>query len=81
MSTEQNEPITLLLGAEGCSELNDRDWIRPATDEEIERALNGSKSPDMIDGVNRHYWWMTITGDAPVWARESAIRSIRKVRL
>lgn len=73
---------TLLLGAEGCSELADEPWLRDATDDEIEAVLEANeKHPGLIDFIGRPYWWKTVTEEAPEWALEAARTHLRMVRL
>jgi len=76
---------TLLLGAEGCSEMRDVEWLRDATDEEAlafwkKVREDGMTHTTTIDGMNRPYWVMTLTDEAPedvVRANEGVYRAVR----
>ena len=78
---------TLLLGAEGCSEVQGQPWIAEATDEERKAfeerlAERGFKLANVtIDGNGRPYWVMTIHEGAPEPVKEWAKRIDRAVRI
>ncbi len=78
-------PITLLIGAEGVSEMTSCAWLREATPEEVAtlRDLCGAERfRDLsVDGIGRPYFPMTVLEDAPAWAKEKAARSLRVKRL
>jgi hypothetical protein len=85
---DQRQPVTLLLGAEGCSELENQPWIREATAEEeraFELYLREQKGLALnectIDHNGRPYWVMTLLPDAPVEYLDLATRKLRTVRL
>jgi hypothetical protein len=72
--------VTILLGAEGCSEAANAPWLREATKAEIEvfnadlkeSMGGGNLGPITVDGTGRPYWHMTVLGEvAPeaVWIR------------
>jgi hypothetical protein len=87
MGTPLTTTATLLLGAEGCSELGmetpeQPSWIRAATTEELERVFTSKELLALaIDHNMRPYYPVTVTDDAPqdVWA--TAVSMKRVVRL
>jgi len=81
-STETRPNVTLLLGAEGCSEQKDEPWLREATVAEVELTTDGMEDvPAMTDGTGRPYFWMTVDGSAPDWAYTAAAQNLRMKRL
>ena len=78
---------TLLLGAEGCAEAENVDWLREATDEEAlafwkEAREQGYTSKAItVDKVGRPYWLMTITDEAPAGVLEANQATVRTLRL
>jgi hypothetical protein len=77
--------ITLLLGAEGCSELEQAgtSWCRDATSEEIESLHDFDEGVKelLVDGMGRPYFYKTITDDAPNAVLEKYRDTLRTVRL
>lgn len=86
--------VTLLLGAEGCTELGSQPWLRAATEAEAEALKAERASPDktreendrawdalFLDLIGRPYWLVTVGRDAPeeIWLRASS--HLRLVRL
>jgi len=92
MPEKKNE--TLLLGAEGVSETEGKDWIRDATADEIEDLKNAiadaSRTIDRLDdayksalsdGTGRPYFPMTVLANAPPSVLARAHHTLRTVRL
>lgn len=81
--------ITLLLGAEGCSETEDQDWIREATPKEAQTFGEefAAKNPltDLrdiwIDRTGRPYFLMVILEHAPEEIKKQASLVLRTLRL
>jgi hypothetical protein len=73
--------VTILLGAEGCSEAAEAKipWLREATPEEIE-GLGDCRNLD-LDKTGRPYFFMTITDDAPEEVLSKFKNTLRTVRL
>lgn len=77
---------TLLLGAEGCAETENVDWVREASDREAvdfwaevrEQGLTGIAT---VDKIGRPYWLMTVTEEAPKEVLEAIKDTYRAVRL
>lgn len=81
-------PVTLLLGAEDCSEMQDELWLRAATKNEVNAVLEGMDEKRRkqvramdLDGIGRPYHWMTVLPTAPDWAWRAGASNIRVVRL
>jgi len=85
---------TCFLGAEGCSEAEGLDWVRPATEEEVDALLNsrlgkeeGSREKKALhdalslDRTGRPYWPMTFLEEAPEEAKTRAQTFSRMVHL
>ena len=77
--------VTLLLGAEGCSELQEEPWLREATQEERD-AFEVEVGRDFMrgasrDGTGRPYFLMTVLDSAPADILEAANSKTRAVRL
>lgn len=71
---------TLMLGAEGCAEVQSEPWIRQATPDEVaafkaHHKLDEKRISELaVDGIGRPYWFMTLTDEAPEWAKEACER-------
>ena len=88
MNDEQKPIVTLLVGAEGASEIADEPWQRRATEEErlifiAERCRGDDQlfKNSMIDGTGRPYWLLTIFDNAPAEVQAKAKRYARCVRV
>ena len=77
--------IILLVGAEGCAELERVDWAREATQEEAEvlkMRLGLEKYKSLcVDHHDRPYWPMVISEDAPEVKKARAQQYDRVLRL
>lgn len=83
--------LTLLLGAEGCSEMQNEPWLRDATAEEQERFIaeklarhfkpGDSFNDFLCDGIGGPYWLKTVTEEAPEKFKALAARCVRVVRI
>lgn len=78
----EREKQVILLSAEESSELEQQgyDWIRDATNEEAQKALEANPGVSSTDGIGRPYFWTVIEPHAPdyVWKRASeCIRIMR----
>jgi len=73
--------VTLLVGAEGITELSEVDWAREATDAEV--AIWNAENPRVAtkDGIGRPYWHVTVLDHAPADVLERAKTHLRVVRL
>lgn len=82
---KDRQDVTILLGAEGCAELEHQPWLREATPEEIEafKEKCGRSYYDamLLDHNGRPYWTMTVLRTAPEWAWNTAMGHLRLVRL
>jgi hypothetical protein len=85
-----NGELFILLGAEGCSEIEGEAWARQATEDEVQEqrdALgiddNGRPKFDklLIDMNGRPYFSMVLGLDAPERVRSRAREHLRVVRL
>jgi hypothetical protein len=80
----------ILLGAEGCAELQEKDYIGCSTEEEIKAFKNALISQgkcteeqinnSMVDANGRPYWFMTIEESAPEYIKKAAL-GMRRLRL
>jgi hypothetical protein len=73
--------FTLLVGAEGCAETEDANWMREATVEEAAEFHRQNPMVSTIDGIGRPYWLMTVTDDAPLEVLEYVKTKIRVLRV
>lgn len=77
--------ITILIGAEGVSEMTGCAWLREATPEEVAALRNqwgAERFRDLcMDGIGRPYFPMTVLDDAPAWAKDKAANAWRVKRL
>lgn len=73
-------PVTLLVGAEGCSECKDEPWLRDPTPEEAERFKQQYPQLQSIDPNGRPYWLKTVTDDAPAEVLGYVKKMLRVVR-
>ena len=79
---------TLLVGAEGASEIEGQSWVRTAIDVEkqefIFRACKGSQDKyrnSLVDGTGRPYFLLTVLDTAPDEVKAKAMSFARCLRL
>jgi hypothetical protein len=86
---EEFQPIaTLLVGAEGAALLDDKEWARPANDDEkhvfIQRACKSDGQifrNSLVDQDGRPYFLMTVLENAPEEVQVKARSYCRCLRL
>lgn len=90
---DENAVGIILVGAEGCSETQDENWLRDSTEAEIQQfteyyteALRKQDkvfnlSDFSVDGTGRPYWFKTVLKNAPSLPYEKAEKYSRTVRL
>jgi hypothetical protein len=92
MTIDGFDDYVILVGAEGCSETDDEDWIRDATKDEIQSfkeavQAKATKQIDFgsftVDGNGRPYWYKVVlkTPTTPSLVLEKAQKYTRVVRL
>lgn len=76
---------TLLVGAEGVSEIQGQPWYHEATEEEkqafIQQVGERTYRNSLVDNNGRPYWLITVHDDAPEAIRQKAARCKRCLRL
>jgi hypothetical protein len=79
------DPLVVLLGAEGVSELEGQSWLREASADETAAFVAGlglaPEANPFLDRLGRPYWAMVLMPDAPEPLRAKARRYQRLVRL
>jgi len=82
----ENERLPVLVGAEGCAEL-DAEWFLDGGEGDRARFLEENSLTEerykelTIDRNSRPYFLMVVLGSAPEWARDRARSHSRVVRL
>lgn len=76
------QKITLLVGAEGASEIEQQNasWARDATAEEIAEFKKENPDVSSIDKIGRPYFYKTVLPDAPTDIYTRASECIRILR-
>jgi hypothetical protein len=78
---------TLLVGEEGCRQGKNKDWLRPATEEERDAFMRRFCLTEFafnalcFDHLGRPYCLKTLLKNAPPRAREKARNYVRAVTL
>ncbi len=79
--------LTVLLGAEGMSELQGTEWLREASKAERQSFLHRHGLTETqyreitVDGIGRPYWLVTLLENAPAQAQAKATQFARIRRL